>query len=84
MAQRGIAEPDVKLITSFGTEVEGGYIFREKDFQARDRELRQERQRLRRLVGKRVVIRDGSCVVTAYHVDGEKERRLLRGAREFR
>lgn len=40
MAQRGLADDDLELIRWIGTEVEGGYLVREKDFQALDRELR--------------------------------------------
>jgi hypothetical protein len=80
MAQRGIAESDVELISNLGTEVEGGYLFREKDFDAADRELKRQRQRLRRLVGKRVAIQGGVVIVTAYHVGRRTERRLLRSA----
>jgi hypothetical protein len=37
MAQRGFADDDLELIRWIGTEVEGGYLVREKDFQALDR-----------------------------------------------
>ena len=80
MAQRGITGNDLDLITWLGTEVEGGYFVREKDFEALDRDLKQLRQRAKRLVGKRVVI-EGDQIITAYHVVPGKERRLLRGAR---
>jgi len=85
MAQRGIAGGDLELVRWIGTEVEGGYIVREKDVQALERELKHLRDQARRLVGKRVVI-DGDVVVTAYHASHVKERRLLRGAeaRSFR
>ena len=39
MSQRGLATDDIELIRRIGTEVEGGYLVREKDFQALDREL---------------------------------------------
>jgi hypothetical protein len=78
MAQRGIAESDLELITCIGTEVEDGYLVREKDFQALDQQLKQLRQRLRRLVGKRVVTQGNCVVVTACHAGYEKERRRLR------
>lgn len=81
MAQRGIAADDLEFIAWIGTEVEGGYLVRKKDFQALDRELKQWRQRARRLVGKRLVI-EGGRVVTAYHADRSKERRLLRSAED--
>src|SRR5690242_6645259 len=80
IAQRGIATGDVELIEWIGTEVEGGYLVREKDFQALDRELKQLRDRARRLVGKRLVV-EGSWIITAYHASRRKERRLLRDAK---
>jgi hypothetical protein len=55
-AQRGLADDDLELIRWIRTEVEGGYLVREKDFQALDRELRQLRDQARRLVGKRLVL----------------------------
>jgi len=79
MAQRGLADDDVELIRWIGTEVEGGYLVREKDFQALDRELRQLRDQARRLVGKRLVL-EGDRLVTAYHAVHSKQRLLLRGA----
>jgi hypothetical protein len=79
MSQRGIANDDLELIKWIGTEVEGGYLVREKDFQALDRELKQLRDHARRLVGKRLVV-EGDRLVTAYHAIHTKECRLLRGA----
>jgi hypothetical protein len=81
MAQRGLASDDLELIRWIGTEVEDGYLVREKDFQALDRELKQLRDHARRLVGKRLVV-VGGRVVTAYQADRSKERRLLRGAED--
>jgi hypothetical protein len=79
MAQRGLADDDIELIRWIGTEVEGGYLVREKDFQALDRELRQLRDQARRLVGKRLVL-EGDRLVTAYHAVRSKQRQLVRGA----
>ena len=79
MSQRGLVNDDLELIRWIGTEVEGGYFVREKDFQALDRQLKQLRDHARRLVGKRIVV-DGDALVTAYHAVHSKERRLLRGA----
>lgn len=85
MSQRGIARGDLELVRWIGTEVEGGYVVREKDVQALERELKHLQDQARRLVGKRVVV-DGDVVVTVYHADRGKEKRLLRGAetRSFR
>jgi hypothetical protein len=77
MAQRGIANDDLDLIRWIGTEVEGGWLVREKDFQALGRNLKKLRDHARKLVGKRLVVQ-GDRVVTAYHADRGKERRLLR------
>lgn len=79
MSQRGITDGDVELIRCIGTEVEGGYFVREKDFQAFDRELKQLREHARRLVGKRLVV-DGEQLITAYHAVRSKQRQLLRTA----
>ena len=79
MAQRGIGCRGIELIRHIGTEVEGGYLVRESDFQAFDRELKRLRDEARRLVGKRVVI-EGDVVITIYHARRSKERRLLRSA----
>jgi hypothetical protein len=54
MSQRGIANDDLELIEQIGTEVEGGYVVRERDFRALDRELKLLRDQARRLVGKRL------------------------------
>jgi hypothetical protein len=77
MSQRGVANDDVELIRWIGTEVEGGYLVREKDFQALDRELKQLRDQVRKLVGKRLVL-EGDRVITAYHAARSKQRVLLR------
>ena len=77
LSQRGIRCDDLQLIQSIGTEVEGGFLVRQKDFQALERELKKLRDHARRLVGKRVV-RNGDAVITAYHAGHAKERRLLR------
>jgi hypothetical protein len=81
MAQRCIAGVDLELIAWIGTEVEGGYFVCEKDFQALDRSLKQLRDHAKRLVGKRLVVEDGR-VLTAYHANRAKQRRLLRGAED--
>lgn len=81
MSQRGIDLDDIEIVEWIGTEVEGGYLVRQKDFQAVDRELKRLRDQMRRLVGKRLV-REGLTVVTAYHACRGKQRRLLRNAEE--
>ena len=82
MSQRGLCADDVEIIMRIGTEVEGGYLVRAKDFQAFERELNQARDHARRLVGKRLVVERDQIVVTAYHADRGKQRCLLRRARD--
>ncbi len=77
LSQRGLANDDVELIRWIGTEVEGGYLVRKRDFQMLDRELRQLRDQARKLVGKRLVL-EADRVITAYHATGSKQRVLLR------
>jgi len=81
MSQRGIRADDLELILKIATEVEGGYIVREKDVQAYVCELKRMQERARRLVGKRVVVED-ERVVTAYHAEAKKQRRLVRSAED--
>ena len=78
MAQRAIRVRDAELIALFGTEVEDGYLVREKDYQQVERTLKELLSRFRLLVGKRLVVADGS-IVTAYHTSRRQQRRLLRG-----
>jgi hypothetical protein len=80
MDQRAISRDDLDLIMLIGTEVEGGYLVRNKDCQTAERHLKQLLERVRRLDGKRVVLADGK-IVTAYHARPAKERNLLRSAR---
>jgi hypothetical protein len=81
MAQRAFRIEDIDLIMMIATEVEDGYIVREKDCQAVERELKRQLDRIRRLKGKRLVVQDGA-VVTAYHAARDTERRLLRDVAE--
>jgi hypothetical protein len=81
LSQRGIDGDDLALIEEIGTEVEGGYMVLNKNFQVYERKLLQLRERARRLVGKRVVIADNR-LVTAYHAGRRKQRQLIRQAEE--
>jgi len=80
MSQRGIMPKDVELIILIGTEIDDGYIVREKDYQEAEHALKRLQQTFRRLVGKRLVVKNGQ-VVTAYHALRRSERGLLRNAR---
>lgn len=76
-AQRGIRDDDLQLIMSVGTEVEGGILVRERDYLAIEQDVKIRLARLRRLVGKRVVFK-GNVLLTVYHAQPAKSRKLLR------
>jgi len=77
MAQRGIMPKDSDLIALIGTQVDDGYLVREQDYREVEHAMKRFLQRLRRVVGKRLVVQ-GNRVVTAYHSSEKHERRLLR------
>jgi hypothetical protein len=79
MAQRGIKLKDADLIPLIGTPVENGYLVRAKDYQDIETELKRLLERLRRIIGKRLIIADGQ-IVTGYHASKKYQRRLLRAA----
>jgi hypothetical protein len=81
MAQRGITLSDADLIATIGTEVEGGYLVRYKDYQEIERAFKDFLNHLRRVVGKRLVVADGQ-IVTGYHASDVHQRQLIRRARE--
>ena len=81
MAQRGVSIPDAELIMLIGTEVSDGYLVRTQDFQHIEMQLNQLRDRVRRLQGKRLVVREGR-IVTAYRTTRRNQRLLLQYAQD--
>jgi hypothetical protein len=81
MSQRNIATDDAELIALIGTEVADGYLVRQRDCKEAEQDLVRLLQSVRRLAGKRLVVRDGQ-IVTAYRASKAKERRLLRRDRD--
>ncbi len=81
MAQRGFSADDLAIIQMIGIEVEGGYFVREKECRQMEQRIKQVLSRLRRLAGTRVVVA-GNSIVTAYHTQKTKERKLLRGVED--
>lgn len=81
MAQRGILPKDAELIALIGTEVDDGYLVREKDYQEVEYALKALLKKLERLVGKRLVVCDGR-ILTAYHSTKRQQCRLLRNTRD--
>jgi hypothetical protein len=77
LAQRGLHLSDVDLIMEIGSEVDDGFMVREKDLQEVERTMKRFMNRVRRLKGKRLVV-SGGFLVTAFHARRSEERRLLR------
>lgn len=80
-SSRGISLKDTELIALIGTEVEGGYFVRDRDYQEIERVLKTLLHRFERVVGKRSVVETGQ-VITVYHASKACGRRLLRQAHE--
>lgn len=81
MAQRGVMPKDAELIVLVGTQIDDGYLVRDSDYQEVEHALKRLLQRLRRVVGKRLIVKNGR-IVTVYHPTAKYQRRLLRDARE--
>lgn len=81
MAQRGILPKDAELIALIGTSVDDGYLVREKDYQEVEHAVKRWLQRCKRIVGKRLVVKNNR-IVTAYHPSRKYKSRLRRGMRE--
>ncbi|MDH6259684.1 hypothetical protein [Bradyrhizobium sp. BR13661] len=81
MSQRSILANEAELIVLIGTEVDDGYLVREKDYRNAEQGLKQLLQSFRRLVGKRLVVKNGQ-IVTAYRPSKTRERGLLRTGRD--
>lgn len=77
-AQRSIKERDLEIIMSLGSEVADGYLMRECDCQAAERELKQQLKAIRRLKGKRLVVKDGR-LVTVFHASEREVSEFLGG-----
>lgn len=79
LSQRGLTESDIELIILHGTETDDGFFLRQRDVGDLERELRGLIRSLDRLKGKYVVI-SGETVLTAYHPEKSKEKKILRRA----
>ena len=77
LSQRGFRKGDAEWIMTIGTEVEGGYLVREKDVLDIERWLKHLLQRVHRLRGKRLVV-EGDAVATGYLARPSKQRKLLK------
>lgn len=74
--QRGLRERGIALILQCGAETGSGFMVRRKDLASLEQEWKRLRSTLERLVGK-VVVAEGSTVITVYHARKSQERWLL-------
>jgi hypothetical protein len=70
IAQRSIKLQDAELIALIGTQVDDGYLVRTKDLQRIESELKKLLQRLRRIVGKRLIVDSGQIVTVTTRREG--------------
>ena len=80
-AQRGLSVEELDLIMLIGSEVDDGYLVRDKDCQEVVRQLKNEIKRVQRVKGKRVVLVNGQ-IITAFHATKSETRRVLRRSEE--
>jgi len=74
--QRGMRLTDVEMILSFGTWSEDGPLLCANDYDRIETGVRQFLGRLRKLVGRTVII-EGDRIITAYTAKPWKQKRLL-------
>jgi len=80
-AQRGLSADELDLIMLIGSEVDDGYLVRDKDCQEVVRQLKNEIKRVQRVKGKRVVLVNGQ-IIAAFHATRSEMRRVLRRSEE--
>ena len=74
--QRGIKEPDLKLVAQFGTETPKGLILIRKDVAEVEREAKHLVNRLSRLQDV-FVATEGKTMKTAFRATRQQRRRLM-------
>lgn len=79
-AQRALPLRDMDLLLLVASEVEDGFLVREKDYQVFEKQMRDLVRRVGQWRGARLVVEDGH-VVTAYRPCRRKHRQLLREAK---
>ena len=77
--QRGQRRSDLDLVREFGTPVEDGYYLHRKDVERALGDVKRLLQRLERLVGTYLVVREDT-IVTVYRPNKVQRRRLREAA----
>lgn len=80
-AQRSINPKDMPLLLRIGSETHEGFMVLERDYQGFERDMKRLIQRVRQLVGKRIVTAN-NAIVTGYHCSKRKEKTVMRKTRE--
>ncbi len=77
LRQRGLYPADIDLVLVHGTETRDGYYLRERDIDHAKEQIKKLLDRLDRLAGTYVVMKNDK-IITAYHPSRKKEKRILR------
>jgi len=80
-SQRSISQNDMSLLLRIGSETHEGFMVLERDYHNFERDVKKLLQRVRRMVGKRIIVETG-VVVTGYHCSKRKEKSVLRITKE--
>jgi hypothetical protein len=80
-SQRSLSPNDLSLLLRIGSETSEGFMVLNRDFQSFERDLKRLAQRVRRLVGKRIIVNSGK-VVTGYQCCKKTEKAMLRNSKE--
>lgn len=80
-SQRSLNPDDLALLLRIGSETHEGFMVLERDFRAFERDIKRLLQRVKHIVGKRIIVE--SCqVITGYHCSKNIEKQLLRNSKE--
>ncbi|SMH58100.1 hypothetical protein [Maritimibacter sp. HL-12] len=80
-SQRSFRECDTSLLLMIGSETHEGFMVLERDYLAFEAEMKKLLERVRHLVGKRIVVESGQ-IITGYHCRRRATKQLLRKSKE--
>lgn len=80
-SQRSLDPKDLTILLRVGSETHEGFMVLERDYQAFERDVKKLLKRVRRIVGKRIIVEKG-LVVTGYKCTKQTEKNLIRLSKE--
>ena len=75
-SQRGVRPADLDLIIEYASEVDDGLLIMRRDVQRIEADMKKQLDRIQKLEGKYIVIRDDT-IVTAFHLRNRQSKTLL-------